>query len=128
MNNRFDNVNSGNETWQRPTLTARGRYRNYLSSTLIALAILFCTSSPAYADWARGHINILWADPSDVVFVLDGVNGECGHFFVVHRSNVNFSEFSALLMTAFAQRKEVDVNVVSCQGDRNVVSHGSMHW
>lgn len=72
----------------------------------------------------EGKVAILSADPSDVVITLDK-NGPCGTaYFHVQRTNQNFSEMTALAMTAFAGGKTMALFVTSCATDRNIISHG----
>ena len=75
--------------------------------------------------WREGRITTFWADPSDTVLSLDTA-GPCGSsFFHVQRSNANFTELTALMMTAAASSKHVHLYVESCNNDRNIISHGA---
>lgn len=59
-----------------------------------------------------GRILQIWADPQDMVIVLDR-NGPCGSpFFHVPRSAKNFEEATAVALTAFAADKRVQLVVV----------------
>ena len=76
---------------------------------------------PAAVD---GKIAILSVEVSEVVIGLDR-NGPCGStYFHIQRTAQNFSELTALAMTAFAGGKGMRLFVVSCSGDRNIIDHG----
>ncbi len=78
--------------------------------------------------WKEGRIVKLWADPSDFVVELES-NGPCGSaFFHIQRSATNFEEMSALMMTAAASGRTVNLHVTSCAGDRNIASHGAAYF
>lgn len=99
-------------------------------NTFIALllAIVGSFSCAAYADLTVifGKPVEIYADPSDVVVVLDNA-GPCGSkYFHIQRTNTNFKEFNALVLSAFTSGKTLHFFVASCNGDRNILSHGSM--
>lgn len=96
---------------------------------LAVAAILFyiITSTPVFAQigWKKGKIVEIYADPSDIVLVLDQA-GPCGsNFYIIRRNNQNFSEFTSLMYTAAASRQMVNLSVSACENDRNIISHGS---
>jgi hypothetical protein len=65
------------------------------------------------------------ADPSDFVVALDQA-GTCGSaFFHIQRSNPNFKEVVAVLLTAFSTGQYLQLYVASCSasGNRNILSH-----
>lgn len=78
--------------------------------------------------WKAGKINSVYADPSDVVVIMDS-NGPCGSpMFNIRRSSANFIEMTALMYTAAASNRQISLNVASCDGDRNAVSHGGAQF
>jgi len=83
------------------------------------------TSIPA---WQTGTITAIYADPSDVVIILN-VNGPCGgNNFDIQRSNTNFSEYTSLMYTAAAEGKSVGLYVTSCSGTRNFTTQGMSNF
>jgi hypothetical protein len=98
-----------------------------LPALAVALFVLVGASPPAFPiDSTSGHPVTIFADPSDVVVVLD-VTGACGGFFFnIRRSNLNFKELTAVVLTAFATGKRVQLFPSSCEGDRGIVDHGSV--
>ncbi|EQB05499.1 hypothetical protein L288_12705 [Sphingobium quisquiliarum P25] len=57
------------------------------------------------------------------------LNGPCGSaFFHIQRSATNFTEFTALMMTAASSGRTVNLLVTGCNGDRNMVSHGEAYF
>jgi hypothetical protein len=69
----------------------------------------------------------VYADPSDVVIALD-TPGNCSNsiFFNVERTNKNFAELTAVVLTAFSTGRSLKLFVASCANGRNIVSHGSV--
>src|SRR6185312_7082948 len=62
----------------------------------------------------------VFADPSDVVVVLDTA-GTCGSkFFHIQRTNTNFKELTAVVLTALSSEKTLRLFVASCASDRNI--------
>lgn len=88
---------------------------------------LICGCHIAMADTlVSGGVTRVYTDPSDIVFVMS-TTGPCGSAaFHIQRTNTNFKEFYAAMLTALVASKTVSVNVVSCSSDRNIVSHGSI--
>src|SRR4051794_32662432 len=82
------------------------------------------TSSVAYAQVqeASGAILHVWADPSDFVVQLDSATS-CGSFFNVQRSNANFKEVVATILTAFSTTKRMIIYYGACAQGRNIVDH-----
>jgi hypothetical protein len=81
----------------------------------------------AVPEWRNATIVQIYADPGDIVLQLSGANGPCGStLYHIQRANTNFKEFYAAMLTALALNKNVSVYVMSCSGDRNIVSHGSV--
>jgi len=101
-----------------------------LSVLAAAVLILGSAASPAYSDITSvsGHLQTVFADPSDVVVVLDTAGSCGGVFFIIPRSNLNFKELTAVVLTAFATGNRVQLFVSDCAGDRNVVDHGSVRF
>ncbi len=92
----------------------------------LAAAAAFCTGVHAVPEWRTGTLTEIYTDPSDVVLVLS-VAGPCGStMYHIQRTNQNFREFYAALLTAFASGRTVSLVVVSCANSRNYVSHGSV--
>lgn len=101
---------------------------------LLAASLAFTAATPcAYAQtsipaWQYGTIISIYADPSDVVLILNG-NGPCGgNQFDIQRSNTNFPEFTSLMYTAAAEGKTVGVYVTACNGTRNFASQGMSNF
>lgn len=98
-----------------------------------AILILSCSLSVSAQfpeEWRSGHIQKLYIDPSDVVIQLDEY-GPCGsNFFHIRRSNVNFAELFASVLTAKSRNMTVGFAVIDCAEDdpgvltRNVADHG----
>jgi hypothetical protein len=94
---------------------------------LLLLAIIGSFSSSAYAALTVtiGRPVEVFADPNDVVVVLDTA-GSCGSgFFHIQRANANFKELTVVALTALSSGKMMRLFVASCSGDRNILSHGS---
>jgi hypothetical protein len=94
---------------------------------LLLLATVGNFSSSAYADVTViiGKPLEVYADPSDVVVGLDTA-GPCGSkFFHIQRTNTNFKELTAVVLTAYSSGKSLRLFVASCASDRNILSHGS---
>jgi hypothetical protein len=98
--------------------------------TFVALVLVFAGNffSPAYAlTVVLGKAQEVFADPSDVVVALDHA-GPCGSkYFHIVRAHANFHELTSVALTAFTLGKGLRLFVASCQGDRNILSHGSVH-
>jgi len=99
--------------------------RNLLATLVLASASIL--ANDAYAmTITTGRALEVFADPSDVVIVLD-TPGSCGSsFFHIQRSNPNFKEFAAVALTAVSTKRSMRLFIASCAGDRNVLSHGSV--
>ena len=82
-------------------------------------------ANPALAQTTTAGMAInVFAEPQDFVVELDRP-GRCGSkYFHILRSSVNFKEMVAVALTAFATSKPLTFFVVSCSGDRNIISHG----
>ena len=94
----------------------------------LMLAIVGGFSGSAYAEIteAWGKTVYVYADPNDVVVALDK-KGACGSgYFHIQRTNANFKELTAVVLTAHATGKMVHLYVASCSGDRNILSHGAI--
>ena len=102
----------------------------FRSSMVVAVAIattLLISSTRLAQANVDGLVQGVFADPSDFVFSLDK-NGGCGSaFFHVKRTNENFKEVVAVILTAFALGKMVVPNETGCSGDRNIISHAWAH-
>ena len=78
--------------------------------------------------WLSAKITKIYADPSDVVLEL-GSNGPCGsNLFHIRRSATNFQEMTALMYTAAATGRFIDLYITSCDGQRNIISHGAAQF
>jgi len=96
---------------------------------LMLLAIVGSFSSSAYALEVKfGKPTEVFTDPSDVVVTLDtsGQNPCPSKFFIIQRTNTNFKELTALVLTAFSSGKSLRLFVVSCSEERSIVSHAGM--
>ena len=94
-----------------------------LVSILVACIIALVASAESAKAEVEGEVLVLFADPSDFVFLMDK-NGHCGSaFFHVKRTNTNFKEVVALLITALSTRKSVHAVDTTCEGTRNVITH-----
>lgn len=105
-----------------------------MKKAVLAIMLTLTCSSSALAqfpeDWRSGHIQKLYIDPSDVVVQLDEY-GPCGsNFFHIRRSNANFAELFASVLTAKSKDMTVGFAVTDCTEDdpgvftRNVADHG----
>lgn len=93
-------------------------------SIFAAVAALGLAGAAHAQSVTAGSILNIAADPQDFVVELERA-GPCGsRYFHVQRSNVNFREMAALSLTAFAASRPMTMFVVSCAGDRNIISHG----
>ncbi|HEX8622819.1 MAG TPA: hypothetical protein VF718_12705 [Allosphingosinicella sp.] len=92
---------------------------------LIALLALPLAATPALAlTHSAGKVSSVYADPSDLVILMT-VAGSCGsNFFHVKRSSANFREMTDVALTAYQTGRTLGLYVKSCEGDRNVLSHG----
>jgi hypothetical protein len=101
------------------------------TNMLLALVLASVTglASPARADIAViiGQVVEVFADPSDVVVKLD-TKGTCSDsvFFHIQRSQENFKEVVAVMLTAFSTTKKLALYVDHCANDRNILSHASV--
>jgi hypothetical protein len=101
----------------------------YKTPIFILLISLILDGGPVYAQTfpqnRGGRIAKIWADPSDVVFELTTA-GPCGStLYHVERSATNFQEMYALLLTAAASGRHVEMQLSGCKWtDRNIVSQG----
>jgi len=72
-----------------------------------------------------GVLNV-FADPSDGVIVTDTV-GPCGNaFYNFQRTQTNFKEIMAVMLTAFSSSKNVWVNVSQCLNGRNIIDRAAV--
>ncbi len=101
----------------------------YTKRLLIAAALLIALAAQnayAVAEWRSGIVQTVYADPADAIVILAGVPGPCGStIYQIPRTNVNFKEFYALMLTAFVAKKTVNLFVAACVNDRNMLSHGN---
>lgn len=87
--------------------------------------IMPVTTASASMGSVNGRIVRIYADPSDIVVVLDK-GGPCGStLFHFQRNNENFKEITSLMYLAAASKYNVDIVVANCTNDRNIASHGS---
>ena len=98
----------------------------------LSAGILLIISTGATAQtlptWKVGRIHAIYADPSDVVLVMDS-NGPCGGNMInIRRSAANFQEMTALMYTAASSGKQVSLYVTSCDGERSIASHGGVQF
>ena len=94
------------------------------------ILLTFTTSAAAQTlpTWKVGRISSVYADPSDIVLVMDS-SGPCGGtMFNIRRSAANFQEMAALMYTAASAGKQVSLYITSCDGERSVVSHGGVQF
>jgi hypothetical protein len=93
--------------------------------TLAAGLVLVCLAASGASN-VSGRVVAGFADPSDFVIELDKP-GECGSkYFHIRRNKANFREVAAAALTAVAAGKPMLLFVESCQGDRNILSHGAV--
>lgn len=106
-----------------------------MKKELIALLLAFfgILSGAAYADVGVvvGKPLEVFADPSDIVVALDTntaiVGQSCASkYFHFQRTNMNFKELTAMAISALVSGNGMRLFVISCSGDRNIVSHGSI--
>jgi hypothetical protein len=98
---------------------------NVLASLLLMSVIGSFANSANALTVTIGKPVEVFADPSDVVVVLDTA-GICGsRFFHIQRVNRNFKELTAVALTGYSAGKSLRLFVASCSGDRNILSHGS---
>lgn len=98
------------------------------SAVFVAFACLPSLAQAQTPAWFEGRILTMWSDP-DAIVLSFGTNGPCGtDLFNISKSNANFSEMAALMLTAAASGRTVEVYVTGCNGTRNVVSHGNAHF
>jgi hypothetical protein len=81
-----------------------------------------CSGSAAPAACGMGVITV-YADPSDGVIETD-TTGPCGSaFYNFQRTQTNFKEMMAVVLTAFSSSKNVVAFVSHCSGNRNIIDH-----
>ena len=96
-----------------------------LSILFFTLLVMPITAASASMGSVTGRIVRIYADPSDVVVVLNK-GGPCGSpLFHFQRSSENFKEITSLMYLAAASNYDVDIVVATCANDRNIASHGS---
>ena len=84
-----------------------------------------CTGSPPSAACGMGLLSV-FADPSDGVIGTD-TTGPCGSaFYDFQRTQANFKEIMAVMLTAFSSSKNVWVVVSQCNGTRNIIDRGAV--
>ena len=101
--------------------------RNLLATLVLAFASIFTNNAHALTV-TIGKVVEVFADPSDIVIVLD-TPGTCGagsNFFHIQRTNANFKELTAMALTAISAKKSMRLFIASCAGDRSILSHGSV--
>lgn len=102
--------------------------KNILTGLLLAaIAGSFSSSAFAFDIWVNAKPTQIFADPSDVVVVMDKA-GPCGSsFYHIQRSKTNFNELAGIAQDAFIYGKSLAVIVNNCAGDRNILHVGSMY-
>ena len=111
--------------------------KRFLFITMSLLISMNC-----FAELRTGYIQRLYVDPNpfDVVVTLFDINGnhvigQCGtNFYHIQKSNENFKEIYALMLSASLADKEVTLSTTSCLASpnnpselsRNVVDSGYM--
>jgi hypothetical protein len=84
-----------------------------------------CTGSVPGAACGMGLVTV-YADPSDGVIATD-TNGPCGsNLYDFQRTQQNFREIMAIMLTAFSSSKNVWVVVSQCSGNRNIIDRGAI--
>jgi hypothetical protein len=106
-------------------------------TALASMAAVVALCGPAYSQPVDGRPGIVFADPSDLVIGLVGINGPCGpallpplppsNLFHAQRANINFREVVAVTLTAYAAGKFMTLFVTGCSGNRNIISHVAVH-
>lgn len=97
-------------------------------AAIVAVSAMPLTPALANMGSSSGKIVRIYADPSDVVVVLDR-GGPCGStLFHFQRANENFKEIVSLMYLAAASKYSVDIVVAGCANDRNIASHGSVNF
>jgi hypothetical protein len=91
---------------------------------LTAMSLQAPLRAQTVPDWAVGNIKTIFADPSDVILEMNTVSPCGGYYLHIYRSATNFQELVSLMYTAAATGKAVRLWIVSCNGQRAVVSHG----
>jgi hypothetical protein len=84
-----------------------------------------CSGSPPNATCQMGLVTV-YADPSDGVILTDTV-GPCGSaFYNFQRTQQNFKEIMAVMLTSFSSSKNVWVIINQCSGQRNIIDRGAV--
>ena len=98
--------------------------RRHLLLALVLTPLIAAPASAQMMTLVAGKAGSVYADPSDLVILLS-VAGPCGsNFFHVQRSAANFREMTDVVLTAFQTGRTLGLYVKTCQGDRNILSHG----
>ncbi len=91
-----------------------------------ALAGVLIAQSYAANTVYSGQLVQLYSDPSDIVFRLS-TNNDCGNnYYYLKRTNTNFDQMYALLLSAGVSGKTVRIEVSGCVSGKAIVSHGSI--
>jgi hypothetical protein len=98
--------------------------------TWMLAALLIGAAGAAHAQNVEtGRVMALYADPGtnpDFVIELDR-RGRCGsNFYHLIRSYPNFQQAVDLANLALAHDKKMIVWLISCRGDRNILSHAAV--
>lgn len=103
----------------------KNRLQQFVLAFAVALMHSQSMAAAALPDWRFGQLKMIHADPGDVVLTLNQA-GPCGSsFYHIRKTNANFKEFYSLMLTAFSTGMTVNLYVVSCENDRNILSHGN---
>jgi hypothetical protein len=97
--------------------------RSSLAATLVIGMMALISSIQLARAVEEARVQVLFADPSDVVVQLDKQGGCGSSFFHVKRASENFKEMVAIFMTAFSLSYRVNAYEDSCEGQRNILGH-----
>ena len=108
--------------------------RSFGAAAVASLMVML--THPAHAGSCSGALPsvacgvgliAVYADPSDGVIQTD-TPGPCSNsvFYNFQRTQQNFKELMAVMLTAFSTSKDVTVFVTQCVGDRNIIDHGAV--
>jgi hypothetical protein len=89
--------------------------------------LLSPASAESVVSQTLGQVGSIYVEEGNLAVEMD-TKGSCGsQFFIIRRNKDNFKELAAGAIAAFSGGNPMRFYVVSCSGDRNIVSAGAVY-